>query len=198
MPYIIAVVALVIASIGFTLFQSSNTPVANTPAEPVATMEQPAVTTDTPPTPAPTPAPTPDSSTANTPPQVPSGNTPKPTPTPAPTPAPTPKPTPTPVPVSTNKYKDGTYTTQASYRVPAGPHQMQVTVTVSNDKITSANIVYDARTANDGYTMSFNDSYKSQVIGQNLGSVSPSRVGGASLTTNAFNSALATIRTQAS
>jgi outer membrane biosynthesis protein TonB len=192
MPYIIAVIALVIASVGFTLFQSSNTTAVSTTAEPVAvergveapnasstTSTDTGVTGDnTTPTKTPLPTDTP------------------PTPTPVPTPTPTPKPVPTPTP-RTTAYKNGTYSAQASYRVPAGPHQMQVTITIANDKITSANIAYDARTANDGYTMSFNDSYQSEVIGQNLGSVNPSRIGGASLTTNAFNSALGSIRNQA-
>lgn len=199
MPYIIAVIALVIASVGFTLFQSSNTTIVSTAAQPVA-VEQGMDTTGTSST---NTLASVDSNTSADGSDTPPGKTPlppaytppKPTPSPAPVPVPTPKPVPAPVPHTT--YKNGTYSAQANYRVPAGPHQMQVTVTLANDKITSVRVVYDARTAGDGYTMSFDGSYQSEVIGQNLGSVNPSRIAGASLTTAAFKNALGSIRSQA-
>lgn len=192
MPYIIAVIALVVASVGFTLFQSSNNPVADIQSEPIV-ME---VSNDTSaPTPTDTARPvntgTPNTALKNTPTVPPAAKTPS-------TPTPQPTPTPTPVPVNTSHFKNGTYRAQSSYRTPGGSYLMQVTFTVANDKITAADVAFDGRGANDGYSRSFSDSYQNKVIGQSLETVRPSRIGGASLTTNAFNNALASIKTQAS
>ncbi len=75
---------------------------------------------------------------------------------------------------------------------------MNVSVTVQNDKVTGSSISFDAKGADSGYSKRFAGEYQSQVIGKELGSVNLSRVGGASLTTNAYNSALADIKSQAS
>lgn len=204
MPYIIAVLALVVASIGFTLFQSSNSETATSFSEPVAMETEQMIATTT------APVENPTNNTKSETPTIPPEPSPKPTPTtpapvpkptpvpvPKPTPAPVPKPTPVPVPVNNTQYKDGTYKTQSSYRTPGGTYQMQVTMTVANDKISTANVVFDSRGANDSYSSSFSKAYQSKVVGQSLSTVKPSRVGGASLTTNAFNNAISSIRTQA-
>jgi hypothetical protein len=196
MPYIIVVIALVVASVGFTFFESSHTAVSKTPSEPIAIEHSNEVIKD------PTSNNVGESSEnaiAEIPPieespeQTPKTN---PTPLPAPEPLPTPKPLPTPAPVNTNTYKNGTYRTQASYRTPGGQYQIDVTLSVFDDKITNTTVSWNAG-GNDGYSNSFNRSYQSSVTGQDLGTVHPSRIGGASLTTRAFNSALDTIRSQA-
>ena len=94
--------------------------------------------------------------------------------------------------------KDGTYTATATYYVPHGSNTISATVTVSGGNITSV-------TANDNYTDgesamyidSFESSLSSKAVGMSLASASFSRIGGASLTTEGFNSVLDQIRTQA-
>ena len=197
MPYIIAVVLLVVASVGFTLFQTSNNPVTNSFSEPVA-IEQTDTTSSTPEETPIVPDVTVPSSIPTETPASPSNTLPKPkpTPTPAPAPTPAPKPTPTPAPINTTAYKNGTYRTSSSYRTPDGQYLMEVGVTVSNDIITSTSLSF-TKGGGDSYSKKFNNSYQSTVIGRDLSTVHPSRIGGASLTTRAFNSALDTIRSQA-
>ncbi len=98
-----------------------------------------------------------------------------------------------------SSYKDGTYTATSSYMVPHGAqNSITSTIVVSSGKITSvttSNNYSDHESAN--YIDWFNQEISSAVAGQGLGDISVSRVGGASLTTSAFNDTLDTIRTQA-
>lgn len=202
MPYIIAVLVMVLASVGFTFFKvSDNTVVADNSAPIVVssvTTEAARVTSTSPqaefasttgvakaipeaPTAQPVTVPLPSSGT--------------PTPTPSPTPTPIPTPSPTPAPVVLNDYKNGTYSTRSTYRTPGGTYTMNFSATISNDTISNTSLSIDP--GSDSYSKRFINSYQSTVIGQDLGSVHPSRIGGASLTTRAFNTALDTIRQQA-
>lgn len=95
-------------------------------------------------------------------------------------------------------YADGTYTASKTYRTPEGSYTMNVSLTVANDTVTAVSTTFDSKAQRDGYTKRFSNSYQSYVLGKDLESVSLSRVGGASLTTGAFNSALSSIRSQAS
>lgn len=196
MPYIIAVLALVVVGVGFTLFQSQTQPsdittdestssldkfedvivggneeVIEVTANPESVTENEAATADN--TPPPTSAITETTPTSVT------------TPTPTPT-------------TPTYDYENGTYTSHISYRTPDGNYSMDVTLTISNDKVVASDISYDSKTLRDSYTTRFNKSYETYVTGKNLDSVSLSRVGGASLTSNAFNKAVADIKAKAS
>lgn len=100
---------------------------------------------------------------------------------------------------SSGSYKDGTYTKTISYYVPhGGSNSIKVTLTVSGGNITSV-------TTNDSYTdgesqmyiSSFESSVSSDASGQSLASYGPSRIGGASLTTEAFAEAISGIRSDA-
>lgn len=95
-------------------------------------------------------------------------------------------------------YNNGTYSTSKTYRTPDGSYTMNVSITLANDTVTSVSTTFDSKAQRDGYTKRFSNSYQSYVLGKDLESVNLSRVGGASLTTGAFNSALNTIRSQAS
>lgn len=95
-------------------------------------------------------------------------------------------------------YTEGTYNASKSYRTPDGTYQMNLSVTIKNDKISATSLSFDTDGARDGYSKKFLSGYQSQVIGKDLGNISVSRVGGASLTTRAFNDALLNIRSQAS
>lgn len=120
------------------------------------------------------------------------------TPTPT-TPAPAPTPTPTPV-VPKTAYKNGTYTVSTSYTAPGrSTHSVDATITIKDDIITTSNVSYggDNVDTSTEYQNKFSKGYQSQVIGKNLNTVSLSRVGGASLTTNAFNKALAEVKASA-
>jgi len=100
---------------------------------------------------------------------------------------------------SSASYKDGTYTSSTSYQVPHGnTNSIKVTVVVSGGKITS---VKTDDSYSDGeserYVSAFESSVSSDANGQSLASYSPSRIGGASLTTEAFANTIETIRSQA-
>jgi hypothetical protein len=82
-----------------------------------------------------------------------------------------------------------------SYLTPARTsHDMTVTLTVADGIVTDASIIYDN---GDGFSNAhqerFDGAYKAQVIGQPIDGIALSRVGGASLTTGAFNDAAAQI-----
>lgn len=111
--------------------------------------------------------------------------------------SPTSIPSPTPAPAVVNNYKNGTYSTQTNYRTPGGNYQITVGLTVKDDKVTATNISFDSEGALSNYSTRFSSAYQGQVIGQELGNINLSRVGGASLTTGAFNKALMTIKADA-
>lgn len=95
-------------------------------------------------------------------------------------------------------YKDGTYTETGRYVSPNGAESIEVTVTLTNSIITSANVVGDATSGDSQvYQQQFISGYKPLVIGKNINQVSLSRVAGSSLTSNGFNAALDQIKTDA-
>lgn len=100
---------------------------------------------------------------------------------------------------ASGSYKDGTYTKTVSYYVPHGAtNTIKVTLVVSGGVITSATTdktYYDNESGM--YINSFESSVSSDASGQSLASYSPSRIGGASLTTEAFAEAISGIRTDA-
>lgn len=98
-------------------------------------------------------------------------------------------------PVSTSK----TVATTVKFNVPKGHmDSMTVTATVKDGVITALN--YSQNSSNrdsEEYYQSFENSFSnSSVVGKKIGSVQLSRVGGASLTTEAFNQALSNLAQQ--
>ncbi|MEQ1665680.1 MAG: FMN-binding protein [Bdellovibrionales bacterium] len=95
-------------------------------------------------------------------------------------------------------YKDGTYTSEASYRVPHGTNTIAIKVTVSNDKISavSAENSYSDRESR-GYISGFMDALSGAVVGEKADSANVSRLAGASLTSDGFNQALESVVSQA-
>jgi hypothetical protein len=99
---------------------------------------------------------------------------------------------------SATNYTDGTYTSEVSYLTPArNEYFLDITLTLQNDVIVESNVAYRNGAEKDPNPKRFEGAYRSQVIGKSLDQVSLSRVGGASLTTNAFNEALVEIKAQA-
>jgi outer membrane biosynthesis protein TonB len=201
MPFVLIIIGLIVAlGLGGYFFS------ANTPAEPVA-IETPAGRTEettTPTTPTETLA-TPDEPVPTEPvvPPTPTTPTPKPS-TPAavpPTPTPTtPKPTPVTPTAPATTYRDGTYNVNTSYVAPGrSTHDMAVSITVANDVVTASAITYsgDKVDTSSSYQSKFGAAYKAQVVGKSLDAISLSRVGGASLTTGAYNKALTEVMTKA-
>lgn len=89
-----------------------------------------------------------------------------------------------------------TVTESATYLTPARvEHKVTVTLTLEGDVVTAANVLYnDLETYSDPNQELFDTAYEPLVIGKSLDEISLSRVGGASLTTGAFNDALAKIK----
>jgi hypothetical protein len=96
-------------------------------------------------------------------------------------------------------YRNGTYTATGGYLTPARTsHTVKLTITVENDIIIASSIQYDGK---DGYSNPnqerFDNTYKEQVIGASLREIRLSRVGAASLTSQAFNDAIVDITEEA-
>jgi len=95
-------------------------------------------------------------------------------------------------------YKDGTYTEKGRYVSPGGAESVDVTVTIANDIITSAEVKANAtRGESAEHQADFISGYKKLVVGKDIDAVSLSRVAGSSLTSNGFNTALDLIKADA-
>ncbi len=96
-------------------------------------------------------------------------------------------------------YKDGTYTSAFSYMVPHGVrNSINVSLTVSGGIITDVKTdnSYSDRESS-MYVGGFESAVSSDAKNQLLADYNPSRIGGASLTTEAFAGAVNAIRSQA-
>jgi hypothetical protein len=97
-------------------------------------------------------------------------------------------------------YANGSYDINTSYLAPnRANHTVAVSFTLTNDVVTAAKISFggDEVATSQGYQNKFVAAYESQVIGKKLDSIKLSRVGGASLTSNAFNDAVAKVKVAA-
>lgn len=160
MPYLLAIVVLVVVALGFTLFRSSTpTESSETVTLNSSSTAQGAVVA----------VPNGDSDTNGT------------------TPA-----------DSNSAYADGTYNSQVTYLTPIRKeYKLDIEMTVKDGIVTTADVDYSQGAEVDPNAQNFEAAYKTEVIGQSLDSINLSRVGGASLTTGAFNKALAEIKTDA-
>jgi uncharacterized protein with FMN-binding domain len=86
-------------------------------------------------------------------------------------------------------YKDGTYTKTVNYQIPGGDsNQLTAKITISGDTITAvtASAKYSEQESRQ-YVNGFESSINSAVKGKKLANTFIGRVGGASLTSGAFN-----------
>lgn len=99
---------------------------------------------------------------------------------------------------TSSNYKDGTYSDTASYYTPDGSEDIKVTLVIANGTVTSASIENSGNDRESAmYQQRFAASYTSYVVGKSIDSLQLSRIAGASLTTDGFNSAIEAIRTDA-
>jgi len=93
-----------------------------------------------------------------------------------------------------NNSSKGIYDTEVSYRVPSGEENIKVSITIDKDVISDIKVNLSKTDKQSlEYQTGFENSYKSLVLGKNIKEVNLSRVGGASLTTNAFMEAIKSI-----
>lgn len=97
----------------------------------------------------------------------------------------TPTPTPTPAPAAQ------VITIHKPYRTPAKVQEsITVNFTVKAGVVTAVSSSYNEGNGENGYQKRFDGAYQTQVVGKKLTDISLSRVGGASLTSGAFNEAV--------
>ena len=100
--------------------------------------------------------------------------------------------------VPASDYKDGEYSSQTTYLTPKrDEYGIAVSLTLSKDIVTGATVTYSQGAEKDQNAQRFEAAYKAQVIGKDIDTLNLSRVGGASLTTGAFNNALVSIKADA-
>lgn len=89
----------------------------------------------------------------------------------------------------------GTYEGSANYMTPARTeHTVNVELTLDNDGVvTAATVNYGSDGYDNDHQARFDAAYQSEVIGQQISDIELSSTGGASLTSGAFNEAVAEI-----
>lgn len=86
---------------------------------------------------------------------------------------------------------DGTHTTSITYFTPKrDEYLLDISITTENGVITDSNIEYSQGAEADPNAQKFEAAYHAEIIGKKLDELDLSRVGGASLTTAAFNEAI--------
>lgn len=104
------------------------------------------------------------------------------------------EPTTTPAVKVTTKHADGVYTLDAPYGTPGGDASITVSVTLKDDIVQSLNVVGNAKGGTiKSYQSLFVSGVNAEVIGKKLDSAKVGVVNGASLTSAAFNQAIASI-----
>ncbi len=98
-----------------------------------------------------------------------------------------------------NTYADGTYSASGTYTVPRGDVEpITVTLTLENDKIVSYTVNTEATNGTSAqYQERFDRAIDEAIEGTDLDEADVSRLGGASLTSDAYNNLLEAIRNEA-
>jgi len=97
-------------------------------------------------------------------------------------------------------YANGSYSANGDYQSPAGPEDISVTLIIQDDVITSATVVPQATNETSlNFQEKFAGGVVMEVVGMDLNELDGvSAISGSSLTPKGFNSALASIKAQAS
>jgi uncharacterized protein with FMN-binding domain len=95
-------------------------------------------------------------------------------------------------------YADGNYTAEGSYATPESVETIVVTVTLQDDVVTAVEVTGDPQKSESAqYQGEFIGGIADVVVGQEIDSLSVSRVAGSSLTSGGFNQAIETIKSEA-
>jgi uncharacterized protein with FMN-binding domain len=95
-------------------------------------------------------------------------------------------------------YADGTYEAEGSYQSPAGQEEIGVSITLEGDIVTAVTVTPTATSGNSAqYQNAFAGGIADVVVGQDIDSLSVSKVSGSSLTSGGFNEALEQIKSDA-
>lgn len=95
-------------------------------------------------------------------------------------------------------YTDGTYTADGSYRTPETTEQIEVTITLADDKITAVEVTGDPQAPqSEQYQSRFIGGISDEVVGKDIDEINVSRVAGSSLTSGGFNDAVEKIKSEA-
>lgn len=95
-------------------------------------------------------------------------------------------------------YEDGTYTAEGSYATPESVETIVVTVTLEGDVVTAVEVTGDPqKRESEQYQGQFIGGIADVVVGQDIDTLSVSRVAGSSLTSGGFNQAIDAIKSEA-
>lgn len=95
-------------------------------------------------------------------------------------------------------YADGTYTAEGSYATPESVETITVTVTLADDVVTAVEVTGDPqKSESEQYQGQFIGGIADVVVGQDIDTLSVSRVAGSSLTSGGFNQAIDAIKSEA-
>lgn len=95
-------------------------------------------------------------------------------------------------------YTDGAYEATGDYVSPAGPSQVTVALTLTDDVVTDVTVTPLATDpTSKGFQTQFADGIAAEIVGHDIDTLTVSRVGGSSLTSGGFNDALAQIKAEA-
>lgn len=96
------------------------------------------------------------------------------------------------------EYADGTYTAEGDYVSPAGPSRVSVEITLAGDVVTAVTVTPESTDSTaKGFQTQFADGIAAVVEGQDIDTLSVSRVGGSSLTSGGFKDAIEKIKAEA-
>ena len=96
------------------------------------------------------------------------------------------------------EYADGSYTADGDYVSPAGPSKVTVEITLADDVVTAVTVTpLSTDSTAKGFQTQFADGIAAVVEGEDIDSLSVSRVGGSSLTSGGFNDAIEKIKAEA-
>lgn len=99
---------------------------------------------------------------------------------------------------STADYADGTYTATGDYISPAGPSQVTVEITLTDDEVTAVTVTPLSTNATaKGFQTQFANGIADVIVGRDVDTLEVSRVGGSSLTSGGFNDAIEQIKAEA-
>jgi uncharacterized protein with FMN-binding domain len=96
------------------------------------------------------------------------------------------------------EYADGTYSAEGDYISPAGPSKVTVEITLADDVVTAVSVTpLSTDPTAKGFQTQFAEGIAAIVEGQDIDTLSVSRVGGSSLTSGGFADAIEKIKAEA-